>query len=768
MATTVEKYIAAIVAEGDVQAFRNAPDLTPLLQFCTPQDQALWAMLDEYVREFKQMPSASLLKAEGWGLPPADGASGYHFKKCEEQHLKRGMAQLANGIGESLQNTDPVDLLESARQAVRELGMSRLALEALDFRHGLKIMENKWAEQASHSLTLGWPTLDEMMAGARAGDRIDWIARPKMGKFQRLTEPVLLANGYWKAMGDLKIGDALASTDGAPSRVTGVYPQGVQASYRVTFKDGRTTEAGLDHLWKVSYRDWPEARVLKTSEIMTLLEKKRYQGRLWVELISGKFGDGPTRLDPYVLGVILGDGCLRTPTPRITSMDSQVLARVRSALPNGHVLSDISSGSSGKASDFSIIALKGPNLITQALRAWGLMGGKSEDKFIPPYAFTWSRESRLALLQGLLDTDGEAGKSGNILFGSSSRKLFDDVRRLVWSLGGQATCQKPKATTHLDHFRMSIRVPDRGRAFHLDRKRNRVGLGGLKNPERLVIESVGYVEDAESQCISVSHPSCLYVTRDYLPTHNTYLLAFSALHVWKTQELPVLFVSNEMVPEMIIERWSALHTSTPAHILKSNQWPATKGDFAGKQSQNKMKKGFYDKMHMVEVGGVPLWCVGGNLGATVADVLSLAEKLGACMVYDDGAYMHSVPQEPHPIRKVPFIVQDLKKGATDLGIPLGASWQFTKDAAASKLKPGEQPGLEHIAHSEDIGRATSCAMGLFQAEGIETKLRRRVNILAGRSGEVGEFEVGWDFTSMNLSEINEDNPLTQPEYMDIA
>lgn len=238
---------------------------------------------------------------------------------------------------------------------------------------------------------------------------------------------------------------------------------------------------------------------------------------------------------------------------------------------------------------------------------------------------------------------------------------------------------------------------------------------------------------------------------------KTYLLVFSALHVWRTYRLPVLFFSNEMLPEMIAERMAAIETHTPADFLKTNQWPTfdKSGVFGGKQSDNKVKKAFKDKMHLIEKDDVPIWIADGNLAATVDDVAMLTDKLGPCIVYADGAYLYQDQRERNPHARVALVTGDLKqKVATARRTPVFASWQFNR-IASKKLKDGEKPGIEDIANSDSIGQLSSCVMGMFEGETVETKKQREVEILAGRSGETGSFRTNWDFQKMDLSEITQ-------------
>jgi phosphate starvation-inducible PhoH-like protein len=177
------------------------------------------------------------------------------------------------------------------------------------------------------------------------------------------------------------------------------------------------------------------------------------------------------------------------------------------------------------------------NPVTAALRELGLAGTRSATKFVPePYLYN-SASVRLAVLQGLLDTDGgpvtQEARTCRIQYCTTSPRLRDDVIFLVRSLGGivywrtrPAAGRKPGHAQGRDvHYRsdayvLDIRLPEGIEPFRLSRKREAYARTGGGRPMRF-IDSIEPAGEAETLCIQVAAADSLYVTDDFLVTHNT-------------------------------------------------------------------------------------------------------------------------------------------------------------------------------------------------------------------------------------------------------
>jgi phosphate starvation-inducible PhoH-like protein len=361
------------------------------------------------------------------------------------------------------------------------------------------------------------------------------------GRAQPVDRKVLTPSG-WRAIGSLSVGDLVTGSDGRPTPVLGVYPQGRRRVYRLSSQDGASTLCCAEHLWTVRTPDDRRRdtyRTLRTDEMIGRL-RQNHQHRFELPLLGAPVELEPqdVPIDPYALGLLLGDGCITTKTtPTFTTRDPELVTALESALPSielqrkndvDYVLRHIDGGRGGV-----IVA----NPVTAALRELGLAGTRSSDKFVPESYLYNSADVREAVLQGLLDSDGgpvlQSGRTCRIQYATCSPRLRDDVLFLVRSLGGVASWRTRPAEGRrpggspdrpvwhrLDAYILDIRLPSDIEPFRLERKRARYDGHGGGRPMRYV-EAVEPAGNAETVCIQVAAADSLYVTDDFLLTHNT-------------------------------------------------------------------------------------------------------------------------------------------------------------------------------------------------------------------------------------------------------
>ena len=375
--------------------------------------------------------------------------------------------------------------------------------------------------------------------------RTSWLLCDEqgLGKLAPLSEPTLTPSG-WRPMGEIQLGDHVIGRDGKPTKVVGVFPQGRKEIFKVTFNDGSWTRCGEEHLWQVQRRIGSHTRgfVLTTAQLMdpdgevewhydganggvarTYRQKTHYltsqgYGRWNIPMVEPvQFRDpGPLPVHPYTLGAYLGDGSFgaNQGKAKFTSKtDVEWFAVHLNGLIRGP----------GKEHTFD-------STTSLLLKRLGLKGHHSWEKFVPEQYLRASEHDRRMLLAGLMDTDGHAGEK-HTEYCTTSPMLRDAVVELVQSLGGVARVrEKPEPAYEYEGaqrvgrlaYRVNVKLPVGDNPFRLPRKYEKYKQQeAFKYPPARRIVSIEPDGFEEAQCIKVDAADSLYVTRNYIVTHNT-------------------------------------------------------------------------------------------------------------------------------------------------------------------------------------------------------------------------------------------------------
>jgi phage terminase large subunit-like protein len=338
-------------------------------------------------------------------------------------------------------------------------------------------------------------------------------------------------------MGEIRPGDAVLGGDGSPCRVTAAYEALTgRDCYRVTFKGGASVIADGDHKWLVE--DWlgrlsnkrkanrtvprrpgPKGEVIPPFVVTTagMIPTVMHEGaalrvrNYGVRVAKATYADMPAALliDPYVLGYWLGDGTAKSSD--ITTADPEVLDHFRQA---GHgIVQRPDYGYQGRAHTYGVSELQ------RHLRRSNLL----RNKHVPAEYLRASAADRLALVQGLMDSDGSVSERGQCEFSNKNQLLADALVELLCSLGIKASAPRPKlsrvGTTH-----WLVKFTTTQPVFRISRKLARVP-GAYRDADYWVIDSIEPVESVPVRCISVDSPDRTYlVTRHHIATHNSGVL----------------------------------------------------------------------------------------------------------------------------------------------------------------------------------------------------------------------------------------------------
>ena len=364
-----------------------------------------------------------------------------------------------------------------------------------------------------------------MAAGAGYRQRL-FMAGNRVGKSCLHGTLVATPTGY-RPIESLSAGDMVISGDGNPTAVVGVYPQGEVDIYKVFF-DGHTSVICCgEHLWKYlppksrypkrhSHGKWQENTsygkwtVGNTKEIAGFNLSRPKQRPIVPMARPFELTDAELLVDPYVLGVLLGDGGMSCETVRLSNPDAEIIDAVSlhykmRLLP-----------CSRNGIDYSV-----RGAITD-MKKLGLAGKKSPEKHIPKEYLYSSFEQRLALLRGLMDTDGHAIKNGGAEFTTTSDALCEGFMWLCASLGMKAKRHK-RQTRHqcglgLPSWRVIVRSGDIC-PFKLKRKVD--NWINTKETHDWVVHSIEPCGRGLATCIEVASPCHTYVLEHGIVTHNT-------------------------------------------------------------------------------------------------------------------------------------------------------------------------------------------------------------------------------------------------------
>lgn len=418
--------------------------------------------------------------------------------------------------------------------------------------HLFENLEEDLKEDYRCAIPTGADKLDESLYGGLGKGELGIIVSPMgVGKAQPLHSRVLTPDGY-KTMGDINVGDYVIGGDGKSHKVIGTYPQGVRPVYRLEFSNGSSCECDIEHLWNVntyfqrhnkSYikgsgrknnkkrfnPDYSFKTVCLRDILNRGLRRKNSKGeeKEYIFYIPNckpvEFNEQRIDFNPYFLGYYIGDGCFQRCTITVGNQDKEEIYNLLKE-------------SIGE--DFTASYYKNSNIwcfyIHNDLKkkCCDILGScNSGEKYIPNEYLFNTVENRIALLQGLMDSDGYVDKRGICQFTTKSKKLADNVYFIVRSLGGNASI-KQKKTGYLSKktneridcgiaYNVTISFEDENIIpFRLERKVKRYKPRTRYFNQNKIVKAE-YVRDEETKCILVDSDEHLYITEDFIVTHNT-------------------------------------------------------------------------------------------------------------------------------------------------------------------------------------------------------------------------------------------------------
>lgn len=367
------------------------------------------------------------------------------------------------------------------------------------------------------------------------------IAGPGSGKAVHNNTIVQTPNGPVR-IADLIIGEEIFGTDGEIYHVEGIYPQGLKDIWEVEFSEGTVIEACEDHLWTFQQRKNRRRNdhrkdifdTMTTKEIYEKIDLYKTEGKsdykaanvYMPDVLPAEYKEKELILNPYFLGLLLGDGSFTNKTITFSNSEKDILE-----IFNHTVKFYENKVVHLRNNDYAIRTTDGKTTtIKNKIEELGLMNKYSTTKFIPEQYLEGSIGQRLDLLKGLIDTDGYC--NGSVYeYSTSSEELAKNVKTLAQSLGLTARIsikEKPTYTYKGEQkigspsYRIAIKPSKTITKLHTSEKHESAWKNGQSSARITMTDIRPTTKQAEMTCITVSSPDSLFLVEDYIPTHNTH------------------------------------------------------------------------------------------------------------------------------------------------------------------------------------------------------------------------------------------------------
>lgn len=474
--------------------------------------------------------SKPLLQKLVRALDKVDGLNG--LSAMTTYPMLRSMVQNQRGLatfevdGRRAKSDQPV---EDAQEESLE------AKEALQEQHG-------FLKEYKHRHIEGVEDFDLLDYALENRENVLLYGPTQSGKELAYGTPVLTPDG-WVNIEGLNTGDEVIGSNGRPTKVYGVYDQGVKPIWKLTFSDGSSVRAGAWHQWRVRNKKG----VWSTRTTRDLLEARDNGAELGRFVIpTVKPVAHPTRqvaIPPYMLGALLSDGSLHGHSIQWTKNSPEVAATmVKAAAKGGFVVRETTGeASTARQWRFSHDGDRPHASVLNSELAFLGLRVKSSEKFIPQAYLTASVDQRVDLLHGLFDGDGSLTGYGQAKYTSTSERLVDDVLQLLWSLGIPA---RKHAKRKRDKT-WSVGILGDFDPFLASEHHGKVTSKAKNSQLERHIVSIEPDGEDQARCIAVTAEDSLYVTKDYIVTHNTTLPIAYAEH----KGLPVFLLACNVALE---------------------------------------------------------------------------------------------------------------------------------------------------------------------------------------------------------------------------
>lgn len=726
------KLLGSIIDTGSVHTLRDVSR-----DLFIDDEAELYDFMRSHYRRYGQIPAIATVEAElGITLPDAEETAEYYISRVNDRKLYSVVRDKFNSLKDCLREFN----MEAAKDVIAEMHAStRIAHSNNDICTLGEAMQDVMEEyNYAHEnpgisgVPTGWTLFDCVTGGYQPGDLVTWVARPSMGKCMAPETPVVLADGRVVRIDTLQPGSLLMGPDSLPRTVLSTNT-GKEEMFEVVPSRGDSWKCNRSHILALVCGKALDAKHTKGSkhlysvnDYLALPSRVRKALRLWrtgVDMPPHK----PT-IDPYFVGLWLGDGTVGY--ARVSTMDTEIVDYLEEF---------------AKSEGLSLVQYEKRE---GACPQYGISGNKKAEnrvldyvckvcywkagKRIPGDLLRNSREVRLSLLAGLMDSDGYRYGAGYEIC-TEYYGLSNDLLYLARSCGFGAT-RKLKYVNGVEYYRVTIY----GRGLSevpclLPRKKV------TQETSREVVNSSFSLRSlGEGDYFGITlDKDHLYLLGDFTVTHNTYVMLHQARMAWECG-YNVLVVTMEMTIKQITRRLAAMQAGiNPDYIRKG-----TLSVYARRR---------LDACIATLAGTERFRLFSGGMRKRTSDVELLIQEYRPDIVFIDGVYLMQPESKRsmQKIEKVSEVFDNLKQMTLAHNVPVIVTTQFNRQAG----KKGKDGSLENIAFTDAISTHSSLVVSLSEGDAPMQRTQRVATFLKGREGESGKHTINFSFAPVNFTEV---------------
>lgn len=691
----------------------------------------VWAWMLEHWTRYSRVPDRSSLRANfpSWKVLETPEPIEYYVDVLRDRRKYTITSEAVVNATEALREEDTDGAIAALGAAVQEALSTASTLQTdILTQTGEERLERyiDWSKNPGRlrGMATGFRAIDRATRGIQPEQYIVVAGAQKSGKAQSLDTPIATPNG-WSKFGDLQVGDYVYGSDGRPTRVVALSPVWDDLdTYEVTFSDDSKFVVAGSHEWtldrrRLSGRNPRESVTLETRDLAEHMiggserhPHRRLSAPPWSGLV-GEHADLP--IAPYTLGVWLGDGAAAGGV--VSKPDEELFVLVQE---DGFEVSR-PRPSAETRTVYGLVTM---------LRRELLLG----DKHIPAAYLRSSRDQRLALLQGLMDTDGSINPDdGTCEFSSSTPALAEGFGELLTSLGivWRSKSRVPKCNGKECKLSWRFHFTPTFRVFRLNRKLQHQRPRSGDRFRRRFLTGVRQLEHpVPLRCIQVDAADGLYLTgHKMIPTHNSTILMQMAINLNEEADVSVLFVSFEMSAE----EQGARHDSLRAHVSHSRilDGRMTAKDRRRLTDMTEDLKEYKDFTLSTDIASM----------TTVSGVRAQVEAIKPDVLIIDGVYlMEDELGEPSGSpRALTNISRNLKRLAQSTKVPVIVSTQ----ALEHKMTKKSGVTAHSIGYASAFSQDCNVLLGIDRDEDTETTI---LKVVLSRSGPkaTSEIRIDWD------------------------